>query len=387
MSEEKKNPIEQGIEQYTEFQKGMMQSAMNAMQQFDPQKYSEQMIGMQDNIMKGMEVMLNLKPEDTASDTLEKDCVLKIGKMRLFHYKPLAPARKRSKTPMMITYALVNRQYMMDLQPDRSLIKSFLEAGLDVYIIDWGYPTGEDMYLTLDDHINWYMDDAVDFIRKESGKDAITLLGVCQGATFSTIYTAMHPDKVKNLVAMVVPIDFSGNEGLLFRWSKGMNIDAVIEGFGGLIPADSMNASYLLLKPLSNMVQKYVGMVDKWADPEFLKNFIRMEKWVFDSPAQIGATLSQFVHDLYQDNKLMKGTLELGGHIANLKNITMPVLVAVAEKDHIVPPSASRPLMDAISSTDKQYMAFNTGHIGMYTSSKSQKEIVPSIVEWLKARS
>ena len=125
MSEEKKNPIEQGIEQYTEFQKGVMQSAVNAMQQFDPQKYSEQMIGLQDNIMKGMEVMLNLKPEDTASDTLEKDCVLTIGKMRLFHYKPLAPARKRSKTPMMITYALVNRQYMMDLQPDRSLIKSF----------------------------------------------------------------------------------------------------------------------------------------------------------------------------------------------------------------------------------------------------------------------
>lgn len=166
-----------------------------------------------------------------------------------------------------------------------------------------------------------------------------------------------------------------------------MNIDAIVDAYDGLIPADTMNFSYLLLKPLGNMVQKYVGMVDKWADPDFTKNFLRMEKWVFDSPAQIGATLSQFVKDLYQDNKLMKGTLELGGKVADLKNISQPVLVAVAEKDHIVPPSSSRPLIDAISSTDKQYMSFNTGHIGMYTSSKSQKDIVPSIVEWIKSRS
>ena len=405
MSKEKKNPVEENIEkvaefqekvteqvaqfqeQAVEFQQKVMETAANAMKNFDPQKFTDEVFTMQDNMLKGMDVLLNIKPEDVASDTLEKDVVLSIGKMRLFHYKPLVAARKRVKTPMMITYALVNRQYMMDLQPDRSLIKSFLEAGLDVYIVDWGYPTGEDMYMTLDDHINWYMDDAVDYIRKESGKDAITLLGVCQGATFSTIYTAMHPEKVKNLVAMVVPIDFSGNEGLLFRWSKFMNIDAIVDAYDGLIPADTMNFSYLLLKPLGNMVQKYVGMVDKWADPDFTKNFLRMEKWVFDSPAQIGATLSQFVKDLYQDNKLMKGTLELGGKVADLKNISQPVLVAVAEKDHIVPPSSSRPLIDAISSTDKQYMSFNTGHIGMYTSSKSQKDIVPSIVEWIKSRS
>ena len=166
------------MEQFNEFQNKVMQTAVNAMQQFDPQKFSEQLINMQDNIMKGMDVLLNLKPEDVASDTLEKDVVLTVGKMRLFHYKPLAPARKRIKTPLMITYALVNRQYMMDLQPDRSVIKSFLEAGLDVYIIDWGYPTAEDMYLTMDDYINWYMDEAVDAIRKETGKDAINLLGV-----------------------------------------------------------------------------------------------------------------------------------------------------------------------------------------------------------------
>jgi polyhydroxyalkanoate synthase len=243
------------------------------------------------------------------------------------------------------------------------------------------------MYMTIDDHVNWYMDDCVDYIRKESGKDQINLLGVCQGGTFSTMYAALHPEKVKNLVTMVVPIDFSTNDGLLFRWSRDMNIDSLIEAYDGVVPGDVMNVAYLILKPLTLTLDKYVGMTDKWTDPTYLANFMRMEKWVFDSPAQVGATLSQFINDLYKGNKLIKGELELGGKKVDLNNITMPVLCACAEYDHLVPLSASRPFIDAIPSDDKQFISFATGHIGMYTSSKSQKNIAPQIIEWIKARS
>ena len=101
----------------------------------------------------------------------------------------------------------------------------------------------------------------------------------------------------------------------------------------------------------------------------------------------MGATLSQFINDLYQDNKLIKGELEIGGEKVDLKNITMPLLCACAEYDHLVPLSASRPLMDAVGSKDKEFISFKTGHIGMYVSSKSQKSISPKIIDWLKERS
>ena len=197
------NIFEKSLEQYQEFQKDWMESAAALAAQFDPSKYIEQMNQMQENVLNGLNTLINLKPEDVESDQLEKDVVMTIGKMKLLHYAPTVPARRQVKVPLLITYALVNRQYMLDLQPDRSVIKSFLDAGLDVYMIDWGYPTAEDMYLTLDDHINWYMDDCVDFIRKESKKDKINLLGVCQGGTFSTIYTALHQEKIKNLITLV----------------------------------------------------------------------------------------------------------------------------------------------------------------------------------------
>ncbi len=380
------NVFEKNLQQFAEFQTNMTNSVMKIFEQFDLQKSVTEMTTYQDKLTKGIKILMDMKPEDAASDLLEKEEVLRIGKMRLFHYKPVVTGKKLVKTPLLITYALVNRQYMMDIQPDRSVIKSFLEGGLDVYVIDWGYPTGEDMYMTMDDYINWYMDDCVNYIRKTHKADKINLLGVCQGGTFSTIYSALNPDKIKNLVTMVVPIDFSGNDALLFRWSKFMNIDSLVDAYG-VVPGDIMNFAYLILKPLELTMNKYISMVDKMDDPEFMKNFMRMEKWVFDSPDQAGETLRQFIKDMYQDNKLIKNELVLGGKQVNLKNITMPLLCACAEYDHLVPLSASRPLLDAVGSTDTQFISFKTGHIGMYVSSQSQKTIAPQIVEWLTSRS
>lgn len=380
------NIFEKNLQQFAEFQTNMTNSVMKIFEQFDLQKSVTEMTTYQDKLTKGIKILMDMKAEDAASDLLEKEEVLRIGKMRLFHYKPVVTAKKLVKTPLLITYALVNRQYMMDIQPDRSVIKSFLEGGLDVYVIDWGYPTAEDMYMSMDDYINWYMDDCVDYIRKAHKTDKVNLLGVCQGGTFSTIYSALNPDKIKNLVTMVVPIDFSGNDALLFRWSKFMNIDSLVDAYG-VVPGDIMNFAYLILKPLELTMNKYISMVDKMDDPEFMKNFMRMEKWVFDSPDQAGETLRQFIKDMYQGNKLIKNELVLGGKQVNLKNITMPLLCACAEYDHLVPLSASRPLLDAVGSTDTQFISFKTGHIGMYVSSQSQKTIAPQIVEWLTSRS
>ena len=340
------------------------------------------MVDFYGKVLKGVENMMNTSPEDLKSDTLEKELVFQIGKSRLFHYKPLVEPDKVLKIPTMITYALVNRQYMMDIQPDRSVIRNFLEHGLDCYIVDWGYPTREDMYMTMEDYINWYMNDFVDYIIEHSGCPKINLLGVCQGGTFSSIYTALHPAKVNALVTMVTPVDFETNDGLLFAWSKSMDIDSLVDAYG-TVPGSLMNISYLLLKPFDLIVDKYIGFGEKMDDPTYLQNFLRMEGWIFDSPDQAGETLRQFVKDLYQDNKLVKGDFKLGGETVNLKNIKCPFLAVVADYDHLVPKAASEPILDAVGSRSKKLLNFPVGHIGMYVSGKSQKQIAPQISEWL----
>ncbi len=332
----------------------------------------------QKKFIKGIEIMLNLSY--TESDATPKDLVYREDKMKLFHYQPVV--KNPCAVPTLIVYALVNRQYMMDIQQDRSLIKNLLQQGLDVYIIDWGYPGPEDRYLTMDDYINGYLNNAVDFILEKTDKEQLNLMGVCQGGTLSTIYTALNKQKIKNLVTMVTPIDFDIKDGLLNVWAKHLNIDNLVDAYG-VVPGSFMNAGFNLLKPFQLMLDKYVGLLDNLDQPEVVENFVRMERWIFDSPGQAGETLRQFIKDLYQENKLVKGTLEIGGRRVDLKEIDMPLLNVFAEHDHLVPPSSSKPLNDLVSSKDKEMISFPVGHVGMYVSSRSQVEIAPKLGKWL----
>jgi polyhydroxyalkanoate synthase len=117
-----------------------------------------------------------------------------------------------------------------------------------------------------------------------------------------------------------------------------------------------------------------------------LENFLRMEKWINDSPNQAGECFRQFMIDLYQKNLLVKNELVVGGKKVNLKNITCPVLNVYATEDHLVPPAASKPLCDLVGSKDTETISFKGGHIGVFVGSKSQKELVPAVADFLKKR-
>jgi polyhydroxyalkanoate synthase len=342
----------------------------------------------------GMELFL--KAPDFSVGTTPSEIIYTEDKMKLIHYIPAV--EKPYTVPVLVVYALVNRYYILDLQPDKSVIKKLLDEGFDVYIIDWGYPSGADRYLTIDDYVNGYVNNAVDRIRERSGLDKITLLGVCQGGTFSVMYAALHPEKVKNLVTLVAPVNFDTDKGLLHLWAKSLDVDKIVDYYG-IVPGDFLNAGFLLTDPFRLMIDKYVGLferidecepVDKECqlrNEDTVKNFLRMEKWIFDSPDQAGETFRQFFKDCYQKNLLIKNEMMLNGKKINLKNITMPLLNVMAEFDHLVPNDASKPLSDAVSSSDKETFVFPTGHIGIFVGSKSQKEVCPKIAEWLKPRS
>ncbi len=322
---------------------------------------------------------LNLEAGTTPSKA-----VLSRDRWTLYHYEPVSPGS--AKTPVLVIYALVNRYYMMDLQPDRSMVKKFLEMGLDVYVLDWGYPTPIDKYLTMEDYIDDYMDEVVDFVRSFSSDGKVNLFGVCQGGTFSAIYASLYPQKVRNLTLLVAPINFESENGLLNVWAKHMDVDKMVDTLGN-VSGDFMNIGFLMLNPLRLMFAKYVDFLENLDDKEFVSNFIRMEKWIFDSPDQAGEAFRKFIKDMYQENRLAKGTFELGGRTVSLKNINMPVLNVFALLDHLVPPECSEPLIEYISSQDKTNLSFSTGHIGIFTSSKSQKEYAPKIAQWILERS
>ena len=309
-------------------------------------------------------------------------------KLALRHYRPdpkPAATGERNPTPLLVVYALVNRPYMADLQENRSTIRGLMAAGQDVYLIDWGYPDAADRYLTLDDYIHGYIDDCVEVLRRRHGVERVNMLGICQGGTFSLCYSATHARKVRNLVTMVTPVDFHTSDNTLSHWVRNVDIDLLVETQGN-ISGEALNWTFLGLKPYSLMGQKYLGILDAMDDPVALQNFLRMEKWIFDSPDQAGEAYGQFIKDFYQQNKLVSGELVIGGHAVRLQNITMPVLNIYAKQDHLVPPAASRALKQHVGAKDYTELAFPGGHIGIYVGGKANKTIPPAIGEWLNKR-
>jgi polyhydroxyalkanoate synthase len=339
------------------------------------EKYSNRLLAITETL---------LKTEDVDLATSPKDLVLQADTMKLYHFHP--KQKNPCPVPLLITYALVNRETMMDLEEGRSLIRYLLDLGLDIYIIVWGYPSRLDRYVTLDDYIDMYMDDCVDYIRKEKGIEKINLMGVCQGGTFSTIYAALYPEKIQNLITMVTPIDFDTDDGLLNIWARYMDVDLMVDTLGN-IPGDFMNLGFLMLKPFQLMMDKYIGLVEGARDEAIIKNFLRMEKWIFDSPDQAGEAFRKFLNELFKKNSLIKGELEIGGRMVDLNKIDMPLLNIYAEQDHLVPPSSSKPLGDLVSSKDVTTQGFPVGHIGMYVSSRAKKDLAPAIAEWAIERS
>ena len=347
----------------------------------DTKKFIQELGELNRKLIKGTSTLTEV--DDIDVGTAPKELVYEEDKLKLYHYKQEGEVTCR--VPVLIVYALVNRQYMLDLQPDRSIVRNLLQHGMDLYIIDWGYPTKADMYLTLDDYINGYLNNCVDHIRETTKNDKISLMGICQGGTFSGIYSALYPEKVKNLVTLVAPFDFSTNDGLLFNWAKHINADTLVDTYR-VIPGDFLNAGFLMLMPFTLNIRKYVDMLDVIEDKEKLLNFLRMEKWIFDSPGQAGECLRQFIKDCYQENKLVKGELRVGDRVVDLKNITMPLLNIYAAADHLVPPAATKPLNDLVGTADKTLYEFKGGHIGVFVGSKSQQELAPALSRWLHER-
>lgn len=312
-----------------------------------------------------------------------KTPVYQEDKMVLYRFEPRV--KKTNPVPLLIVYALVNRPYMADLQDGRSMIQGLLNAGLDVYLIDWGYPDSADRYLTLDDYINGYIDRCVDLICKKHKLKKINILGICQGGTFSLCYTSLHPEKVRNLITTVTPVDFHTKDDLLSKMVRNVDIDLLVDTLGN-IPGELLNMIYLSLKPFRLVGQKYMDLVNLLDDKEQAKNFMRMEKWIFDSPDQAGEAFREFTRQFYQDNGLVKGTVKIGNQIVDLGNITVPVLNIYAASDHLVPPDSSKALQGCVGSKDYTELEFPGGHIGIYVSNKAQKMIPPTVGKWLDKR-
>lgn len=322
----------------------------------------------------------------TRVGTTPHDVVLRKGTLQLRRYRRAQPAAHAE--PVLFCYALINRPYILDLQPGKSIVQRYLERGFDVYLIDWGVPTAEDAGLTLTDYVCDFLASVVDFIAGQHQREDLHLLGYCMGGTLSAMYAALEPQRVKTLTLLAAPIEFSGSESLLQLWTdpKYFDVDALIDAHGNC-PASFLQACFLALRPVQNLLEKNLGLFEQLGDASFVSNYFAMERWVNDNIPVAGATFREFVRKLFQNNQLVRGELALGGRRVELSKVRCPVLLLTADRDHLVPPSSTLSISRHVGSVECKALRIDAGHVGLVVSSKAHQTLWHAATRWLSEHS
>jgi polyhydroxyalkanoate synthase subunit PhaC len=303
------------------------------------------------------------------------------------------PSFSTPSMPVLVIYAFINRHYILDLLPEVSVVRNLLnQGGLDIFATDWGTPSIYDKSLTIGHFVNSYIDKSVDLIRKITKSDKISLFGYCWGGDLALMYAALHPEKVRNLVAIATPGDFDLDNSLLSVWTRSVKEEYILDAFGN-VPGMLLNSAFALRSPIE-YGHKYFHFFEQPHGLESIAEFLATETWLYDSPPVIGEIYREFVEYCYKQNSLIKNKMRIvdtyndTGKIVNLKNITMPFLNVVAQKDDLVAPASSKALNDALTeSRDKSIIEFNSGHVGLMIGKNAHKELWPKVGEWIKNHS
>ena len=269
--------------------------------------------------------------------TTEGAVVFENDMMQLIQYSPLTP--KVGAVPLLVVPPCINKFYIMDLQPDNSLIRFMIEQGNTVFLVSWRNPKEEQGHLTWEDYLEQGPITALHVVQDLCKVKKVNTLGFCVGGTVLTsalaVLKARGEDGVASLTLLTTLLDFAdtGEIGLFIDENGLMSREASI-GKGGLLPARDLSSTFSLLRA-NDLVWNYVT-----------NNYLKGEKpkafdllyWNSDSTNLPGPFACWYMRNLYHDNNLrVPGKLEMCGQKVDLGRLDMPVYLLATREDHIVP--------------------------------------------------
>ena len=314
-----------------------------------------------------------------------KEVLIERGTMRLYHYRPRVDDVYR--VPILLVMATTNRGYIFDMVPGQSLVEYLLEAGFDVFMLDWAPPRADEKALTLESYVLDFLPQAVARVAAETGEPDVSVIGYCFGGVLSLLWAALEgAGRLANLVTFTTPVDFSRMD-MFQAWAdrRFFDVDRLVDTFGNC-PGDYLYTAFDMLRPgtrATTIARVYEGL----HDDEYVRSFRMFDRWATDILPLAGEYFRQTTKLLMWENRLLGGTLELGGRRVDLGAITAPFLHVAAQHDHIVPTEASAPLIGMVGSTDKEEVVLKGGHVSLVAGGNAVKRLWPKLNQWLGKRS
>ena len=314
-----------------------------------------------------------------------KDTIIARGPWRLYHYHPLVEEVYR--VPVLLVMATTNRGYIFDMIPGQSLVEFLLLRGYDVFMVDWESPRPEDRHLGLKDYVETFVGGSIAEVQRLTGEDDVSLVGYCMGGVLSVLWSGLnHSSGPKNLALFTTPVDFKAMT--LFRsWSdeRYFDVDRLVDTLG-LAPPEMLLAAFDMLRPAGRAAANFRLLDNLW-DDEFVKGHRMFDRWSNDMLPLAGEYFRETIKLLTWDNRLLEGTLRIGGRLVEPGRISCPFLHVTAEHDHIVTTAASAPLIEMVGSTDKEQIVLKGGHVSLIAGPNAVKRMWPKLDHWLGAKS
>jgi polyhydroxyalkanoate synthase len=314
-----------------------------------------------------------------------KETVWQRGKAQLWRYRG---GRVRYNPPLLIVHSLVSRSYILDLRPGNSAVEFLLDAGFDVFMLDWGVPDELDADNDLATYVDEYLPGAVEAVRRETGCREVTMAGYCLGGVIALLYAAGRADAaVRNLILMATPADFHEMGPMVAALREGrLDPEELLDDTGN-VPADVLYSGFFMLAPTTPIAQYATLLENLWND-EFVVGYQAMSQWSRDHVPFPGAAFREVVEKLIRDNALMTGEMRVGGRRIDFSNTDANVLVAMAERDNVVPVAAAEPLTQLAGRPGRrQELRLRGGHVTFGTGSVAFKHTLPSLAQWIAAHS
>lgn len=293
---------------------------------------------------------------------------------RLIELIQYAPQTERvHAVPMLFSPPWINKYYVMDLAPGRSLVERAVRDGHTVFMISYRNPGAELAELTLSDYLQESLLAALDVVAEITGAERVDVVALCLGGALATAAAAWcaaaGEQRINSLTLLNTLLDYA-DPGVLGVFTDDATVDRLERTMRatGYLPGASMKATFDALRP-ADLV--WGPILSGWLLGEDPPAF-DMLTWNADSTRMPATMHAEYLRELYVRNRLAAGTLHLAGRAIELGAVDVPAYVVSAEADHIAPWRSVYAGARRLGG-DVRFVLSNSGHIAGVVNPPSAK--------------
>ena len=300
------------------------------------------------------------------------------GGSRLLDYGEEAGGDRDGRLPVLFVPSLVNRAYILDLAPGRSMLRWLAGQGLRPLLLDWGFPDDAARGFTLTDYIAGRLTRAL----AACGTGKVLLAGYCMGGLLALAAARLAPERVAGLALLATPWDFHAADAAPALALAAMlpALEPAMAMFG-VLPTDAVQSLFTLAEADAIAARfRDFSAVDQ--DTERARDFVALEDWLADGVPLAAPVAREALGGWYGGNTPGRGEWRVAGLAIDPRALDLPAFVALPGRDRIVPPATARPLAALIRGATVHEPA--AGHVGMAAGSRAEAALWRPLADWLR---